>query len=59
MIYVFKYKQSLSEEGIICDLLSENPTCLYNSVLEINAIEIHWVKNACYINDYFNYFNKQ
>ena len=27
-----------------CDPLSENPTCLYNSVLEINAIEIHWVK---------------
>ena len=31
-----------------CDPLTENLTCLHNSVFEINAIEIHWVKNVCY-----------
>ena len=29
-----------------------HPTCLLNSVFEINAIEIHWVKNTCHINIY-------
>ena len=42
----------------ICDPLSENPICLHNSVLEINAIEIHWVKNACYINNFYVRFKQ-
>ena len=30
-----------------CDPLSENLTCLHNSVLELNAIEIYLVKKMC------------
>ena len=43
----------------ICGLLNENPTYLRSCVFEINAIEIHWVKNMCYINNFtcFNCFS--
>ena len=34
----------------ICDSLSENSTSLHNSVLD--RIEIHWVKNAYYKNNF-------
>ena len=37
---------------VICDPLSENPAILHNSVFEINAIEIHWVKNVYYKNNF-------
>ena len=36
----------------ICDLLSENPTSLHNSVFEIFAIEIHGAKYVYYKNNF-------
>ena len=41
----------VSRVQCICDPLSENPASLHNSVFEINAIEIHWVKNTYYKNN--------
>ena len=35
----------------IRDPLSKNPTCLHNSVFEVNTIEIHWAKMH-YINNF-------
>ena len=37
---------------IICDPLSKNPTGLHNYGIEIFAIEMHWVKNTFYINNF-------
>ena len=40
---VIKYK---------CAPLSENLTCLHNTVLKIDVIELYWVKNVCSINSF-------
>ena len=34
--------------------LSDNPTCLHNFVFEINAIEIHWVINVCFLHMFYS-----
>ena len=54
-IYYAPNYAGISGAGLICNLLSNNQTCLHNSVFEMNSIKIYIGKNmhATYV--YFNY----